>query len=154
MAEHPRGLRAVGRCLSPSEWWKVGGMAATIVALNVIGWGIFILAVLPTHDHSKGVALGVGVAVTAYTLGMRHAFDADHISAIDNTTRKFMAEGKRPLSVGFWFLPRSLDHRLRRRRRPDIGRQVGVPSVKPARLAPARLRWHLRHRGSRASSST
>jgi len=82
-------------------------MAATIVALNVIGWGIFILAVLPTHDHSKGVALGVGVAVTAYTLGMRHAFDADHISAIDNTTRKFMAEGKRPLSVGFWF---SLGH--------------------------------------------
>jgi high-affinity nickel-transport protein len=45
--------------------------------------------------------------VTAYTLGMRHAFDADHISAIDNTTRKLMAEGKRPLSVGFWF---SLGH--------------------------------------------
>ena len=45
--------------------------------------------------------------MTAYTLGMRHAFDADHISAIDNTTRKLMAEGKRPLSVGFWF---SLGH--------------------------------------------
>jgi high-affinity nickel-transport protein len=43
----------------------------------------------------------------AYTLGMRHAFDADHISAIDNTTRKLMAEGKRPLSVGYWF---SLGH--------------------------------------------
>ena len=45
--------------------------------------------------------------MTAYTLGLRHAFDADHISAIDNTTRKLMGEGKRPLSVGFWF---SLGH--------------------------------------------
>jgi nickel/cobalt transporter (NiCoT) family protein len=45
--------------------------------------------------------------VTAHTLGLRHAFDADHISAIDNTTRKLMQEGKRPLSVGFWF---SLGH--------------------------------------------
>jgi high-affinity nickel-transport protein len=49
----------------------------------------------------------VGIGVTAYTLGLRHAFDADHISAIDNTTRKLMSEGKRPLSVGFWF---SLGH--------------------------------------------
>ncbi len=52
-------------------------------------------------------AFTVGIGVTAYTLGMRHAFDADHISAIDNTTRKLMSEGKRPLSVGFWF---SLGH--------------------------------------------
>jgi high-affinity nickel-transport protein len=50
---------------------------------------------------------GLGIGVTAYTLGLRHAFDADHIAAIDNTTRKFMAEGKRPLSVGFFF---SLGH--------------------------------------------
>ena len=49
----------------------------------------------------------MGVGVTAYTLGLRHAFDADHITAIDNTTRKLMAEGRRPLSVGFWF---SLGH--------------------------------------------
>jgi nickel/cobalt transporter (NiCoT) family protein len=55
--------------------------------------------------HYKG--LGIGVAGLAYTLGLRHAFDADHISAIDNTTRKLMNEGKRPLSVGFWF---SLGH--------------------------------------------
>ena len=45
--------------------------------------------------------------MTAYTLGLRHAFDADHIAAIDNTTRKLMSEGKRPMSVGFWF---SLGH--------------------------------------------
>ncbi len=62
----------------------------------------------PSHYHlgSTG-AFTVGVGVTAYTLGMRHAFDADHISAIDNTTRKLMAEDKRPLSVGLWF---SLGH--------------------------------------------
>ena len=59
--------------------------------------------ILPQHYK----LLGLGVAVTAYTLGMRHAFDADHISAIDNTTRKLMAEGKRPLSTGFFF---SLGH--------------------------------------------
>ncbi|MGH9301252.1 MAG: HoxN/HupN/NixA family nickel/cobalt transporter, partial [Acidimicrobiales bacterium] len=70
--------------------------------LHVIGWGIFIAVIVPRH-----LGLGIGVAVTAYTLGMRHAFDADHISAIDNTTRKFMSEGKRPLSVGFFF---SLGH--------------------------------------------
>ena len=46
---------------------------------------------------------GVGLGITAYALGMRHAFDADHIAAIDGTTRKLMADGQRPLSVGFWF---------------------------------------------------
>ena len=50
---------------------------------------------------------GIGTGMLAYTLGLRHAFDADHISAIDNTTRKLMAEGQRPLSVGFFF---SLGH--------------------------------------------
>jgi high-affinity nickel-transport protein len=78
-------------------------MAAAILSLYVIGWGIFIVAILPQHFK----LLGLGVAITAYTLGLRHAFDADHISAIDNTTRKLMADGKRPLSVGFWF---SLGH--------------------------------------------
>jgi high-affinity nickel-transport protein len=48
-------------------------------------------------------AFGIGLGITAYTLGMRHAFDADHIAAIDNTTRKLMADGKRPVSGGFWF---------------------------------------------------
>ncbi len=89
--------------LSPREWRGLGGMAAVIVAFHVVGWGIFLAVVLPLHAR----LLGVGVAVTAYTLGMRHAFDADHISAIDNTTRKLMADGQRPLSVGFFF---SLGH--------------------------------------------
>jgi len=92
------------RCsLSPAEWRRTGLMAAAIVALHVVGWGIFVFTILP--EHLK--LLGIGMAVTAYTLGLRHAFDADHIAAIDNTTRKLMSEGKRPLSVGFFF---SLGH--------------------------------------------
>jgi high-affinity nickel-transport protein len=60
------------------------------------------------HGYQVGSkALGVGLGLTAYTLGMRHAFDADHIAAIDNTTRKLLADGQRPVSVGFWF---SLGH--------------------------------------------
>jgi nickel/cobalt transporter (NiCoT) family protein len=78
-------------------------MLAVIAALHVLGFAVFILFVVPSHY--KG--LGIGVAGLAYSLGLRHAFDADHISAIDNTTRKLMNEGKRPLSVGFWF---SLGH--------------------------------------------
>ena len=79
--------------LTAREWRHVGGMMGTILTLHVLGWGIFIVAILPQHYK----LLGLGVGVTAYTLGMRHAFDADHIAAIDNTTRKLMAEGKRPL---------------------------------------------------------
>jgi nickel/cobalt transporter (NiCoT) family protein len=95
--------------LSPSDWHRVLGMSSVIVLLNVVGFGTFALFVVPAHY--KG--LGIGVAVTAYTLGLRHAFDADHISAIDNTTRKLMNDRrnepkvKRPLSVGYYF---SLGH--------------------------------------------
>jgi nickel/cobalt transporter (NiCoT) family protein len=78
---------------------SLSGMGIVIVALHVVGWGMFALLVAPQHLP----LLGIGAAVTAYTLGMRHAFDADHISAIDNTTRKLMNEGRRPVSVGFWF---------------------------------------------------
>jgi high-affinity nickel-transport protein len=93
--------------LSPAEWTKLGGMGAVILALNVIGWFIIIALVAPHHYSVGTKTFGVGIGLTAYTLGMRHAFDADHIAAIDNTTRKLMSDGKRPLSVGFWF---SLGH--------------------------------------------
>lgn len=75
--------------------------------LHVIGWGLLIGVVAPGHYEVGGRLLGVGLGLTAYTLGMRHAFDADHIAAIDNTTRKLMTDGQRPMSVGFWF---SLGH--------------------------------------------
>jgi high-affinity nickel-transport protein len=83
-------------------------MAAFVLALHAVGFFILVAVVAP-HHYALGAsgAFTVGVGVTAYTLGLRHAFDADHITAIDNTTRKLMADGKRPLSVGFFF---SLGH--------------------------------------------
>jgi nickel/cobalt transporter (NiCoT) family protein len=94
--------------LTRGEWVAIGSMAAFILALHVIGWGVLGGIVAP-HNYAvgQGQVFGIGLGVTAYTLGMRHAFDADHIAAIDNTTRKLMAEGKRPVSIGFWF---SLGH--------------------------------------------
>ncbi len=82
----------------------LAAMAAVIAALHLVGFGLLFLVVAP-HRYSLGAsgAFTVGVGLTAYTLGLRHAFDADHIAAIDNTTRKLMHEGKRPLSVGFFF---------------------------------------------------
>ncbi|HMG62380.1 MAG TPA: HoxN/HupN/NixA family nickel/cobalt transporter [Streptosporangiaceae bacterium] len=96
-------LRTVRDALTPAEWGRFSGMALVILTLNVVGWGIFVFAVQPHHFHYAGLGLGVGVAITAWTLGARHAFDADHISAIDNTTRKLMSDGKRPLGTGFFF---------------------------------------------------
>ena len=92
--------------LTPKEWTKVGGMSATIVMLHVVGWGM-LAAASGRYHVSKVEIFGFGTGILAYTLGMRHAFDADHIAAIDNTTRKLIQDGKRPLSVGFFF---SLGH--------------------------------------------
>jgi high-affinity nickel-transport protein len=78
-------------------------MLVAIVAMNLAGWGIFILAILPHHFRSAGLGVGLGAAFTAWSLGCRHAFDADHIAAIDNATRKLLADGKRPLGTGFFF---------------------------------------------------
>src|ERR1700728_375654 len=96
-------MKQLQNSLSQEEWRRTGWMFSSVVALHVLGFGIFIAFVVPGHYRG----LGIGVSVLAYTLGLRHAFDADHISAIDNTTRKLLHEGKRPLSVGFFF---SLGH--------------------------------------------
>lgn len=94
--------------LSSAEWRRAGMLAFVIVGLHVIGFGLLFGFVAPAHlSIGTSGAFGIGVGITAYTLGMRHAFDADHIGAIDNTTRKLMTEGQRPLSVGFFF---SLGH--------------------------------------------
>jgi high-affinity nickel-transport protein len=83
-------------------------MVSAVAGLHVLGFAVLLAFVAPGGHHSAdGRVIPIGVGVTAYTLGLRHAFDADHISAIDNTTRKLMAEGERPLSVGLWF---SLGH--------------------------------------------
>jgi nickel/cobalt transporter (NiCoT) family protein len=96
------------RALTTHEWRIVAGMSGVVIGLHAVGFFILTALVAPHHYHlgpSGGFTVGLGL--TAYTLGLRHALDADHISAIDNTTRKLMAERKRPLSVGFWF---SLGH--------------------------------------------
>jgi nickel/cobalt transporter (NiCoT) family protein len=101
-------LRESFAALSPVERKRVIGMYGSILALHVLGFFIFVAFVVPAHY--KG--LGIGVSVLAYTLGLRHAFDADHISAIDNTTRKAMSvrqgtDKPRPLTFGYFF---SLGH--------------------------------------------
>jgi len=100
---------SIRSALEAREWGRLAAMFAFILAINGLGWGIFVLYVMPHHfDYkgeggSPGLGIGLGVAVTAWFLGFRHAFDADHISCIDNTTRKLMADGKRPLGTGFFF---------------------------------------------------
>src|SRR3954452_5514735 len=94
--------------LTPAEWRRAGLLAAVVFALHAVGFFLLIVVVAPRrYELGATGAFGVGLGVTAYTLGLRHAFDADHIGAIDNTTRQLMSEGQRPLSVGFWF---SLGH--------------------------------------------
>src|SRR3954466_1958976 len=102
-----RMLRRIRSALTRREWAGGGGMVAVVVGLHVFGWFTLLALVVPAHYSLGTQVFGVGIGVTAYTLGLRHAFDADHIAAIDNTTRKLMADGRRPLSVGFWF---SLGH--------------------------------------------
>ncbi len=107
MADRSGRLATVGAALTRAEWKRMGGMTAVVIGLHAAGWGLLALAVAGRYHVSRGSAFGVGTGVLAYTLGMRHAFDADHIAAIDNTTRKLVGEGRRPLSVGFFF---SLGH--------------------------------------------
>jgi nickel/cobalt transporter (NiCoT) family protein len=107
MADASTRLTRFRAALTPGEWTRTGAMAGTVVGLNVAGWVMLAAAVSGHYHISKTELFGFGTGILAYTLGMRHAFDADHIAAIDNTTRKLVQEGKRPLSVGFFF---SLGH--------------------------------------------
>jgi nickel/cobalt transporter (NiCoT) family protein len=103
-----QSLRQFWSSLSAGQRRTLVMMGVVVAALHVLGFASLIALVAPRHYRlGTAGAFTIGIGVTAYTLGLRHAFDADHISAIDNTTRKLMAEGKRPLSVGFWF---SLGH--------------------------------------------
>src|SRR2546427_3345135 len=81
--------------------WRLSGLFGSVALLHVLGWGMMLLLVAPRYP----VMLGLGGL--AYAFGLRHAFDADHISAIDNTTRKLLQAGKKPLGVGVFF---SLGH--------------------------------------------
>jgi high-affinity nickel-transport protein len=100
-------LTGVRTALTRLECLRLASMFGIIAGLHLIGWLTLVLIVAPQHFSLGHKALGVGVGLTAYTLGLRHAFDADHIAAIDNTTRKLMNDGQRPMAVGFFF---SLGH--------------------------------------------
>ncbi|HEY0388110.1 MAG TPA: HoxN/HupN/NixA family nickel/cobalt transporter [Gaiellales bacterium] len=86
--------------VSRGEWTRLSGFLAAVAVLHLVGWGLFVYY----SGHYRPL---VGLGLTAYLFGLRHAFDADHIAAIDNTTRKMLAQGKRPMGVGFFF---SLGH--------------------------------------------
>ncbi|MDQ1138117.1 high-affinity nickel-transport protein [Microbacterium sp. SORGH_AS 1204] len=79
------------------------GVLLTIGLMLVISWTLMALVLVPSEASLGTAATGVGMAVTAFLLGVRHAFDADHIAAIDNTSRKLTDDGKDPSGVGLWF---------------------------------------------------
>ena len=118
-----RGWR--GQSLTRAEWARLGGFAGAVLFLHVLGWGLFLY-----YARTNPALAGLGSL--AYTFGLRHAFDADHIAAIDNTTRKLLQDGKRSMGVGFFF---SLGHStivLRARRRPRASRRRRSTRRSPA----------------------
>ena len=88
------------KSLTRSDWLRLGGMGGAVALLHLVGWGLFVL-------YARGNPALAGLGTLAYTFGLRHAFDADHIAAIDNTTRKLLQDGRRSLGTGFFF---SLGH--------------------------------------------
>jgi nickel/cobalt transporter (NiCoT) family protein len=99
MTETTRGRRRAG--FTRPELERLGAFYGVIVALHVAGWGLFL------YWGSRGGPVYAGAGALAYSFGLRHAFDADHISAVDDSTRYLMQRGKEPLGTGFFF---SLGH--------------------------------------------
>ncbi len=93
-------MRRWTNVLTRAEWLRLSGFGGAVLFLHLLGWGLF----LYYARHNPALA---GLGTLAYTFGLRHAFDADHIAAIDNTTRKLLQDGKRSMGVGFFF---SLGH--------------------------------------------
>ena len=96
-------FRRMVRSWTRHDWWQFAGLVAAIAVLHLIGFGTLLVLIAPHHYQVGTQVFGIGLGLTAYTFGLRHAFDADHIAAIDNTTRKLTADGAKPKSVGFWF---------------------------------------------------
>ena len=94
------GSRNTRLSFSPEEWLRLAALYGFIAALHILGWGLYL------HYAGSFPAL-VGLGFVAYMFGLRHAFDADHIAAIDDTVRYMLQKGKRPLGLGFFF---SLGH--------------------------------------------
>ena len=108
----------------------------TVLALNVVGWSLLLVAVGHHFQVSRTHVFGLGTGVLAFTLGMRHAFDADHIAAIDNTTRKLVqrasAAGRR-----FLLLARAIPPSSSRGRGPELRHPRPSPSGQGAVLGAA-----------------
>jgi nickel/cobalt transporter (NiCoT) family protein len=85
---------------SPAEWLRLGGLYGFVLALHLVGWGLYL-------HYVAGYPALVGLGFVAYMFGLRHAFDADHIAAVDDSVRFMLQKGKKPLGVGFFF---SLGH--------------------------------------------
>ena len=88
--------QAADQAFDRGQQARLSGFAGAVVLLHVAGWGLLL-----TYGVGHPAFLGLGGL--AYTFGLRHAFDADHISAIDNTTRKLLQQGRKPVGVGFFF---------------------------------------------------
>jgi high-affinity nickel-transport protein len=88
------------RTVRDKTWVRLAGFGSVVAVLHALGWGVFLY-------YARSAPALAGLGTLAYTFGLRHAFDADHIAAIDNTTRKFLQDGRRPMGVGFFF---SLGH--------------------------------------------
>ncbi|KMO83738.1 High-affinity nickel transport protein [Mycolicibacterium chlorophenolicum] len=110
-----RSFAQFRRSVSQADKRSLAGMFGFIILLHLVGFGMLFAFVAPHNYHLGGdhPVFTIGVGILAYTFGLRHAFDADHIAAVDNTTRKLIADNlenhidRKPLSVGFWF---SLGH--------------------------------------------
>ncbi len=72
---------------------EIGMLLGVIALMHLLGFATLILLIAPRHFHAGSQIFGIGLGATAYLFGLRHAFDADHIAAIDNTTRKLMTDG-------------------------------------------------------------
>ncbi len=101
MSSRGSKLERLTGSFTSGEWARLGGFYGVIIALHVAGWGLFL-----TYGSRLGPAYA-GAGGLAYSFGLRHAFDADHISAVDDTTRFLMQKGRKPLGTGFFF---SLGH--------------------------------------------
>ena len=101
MATTPAIWRTKAEPKAASVSIRLTGLFGSVALLHLVGWGIMLVLVAPRYP------LMLGLGGLAYSFGLRHAFDADHISAIDNTTRKLLQDGHKPVGVGFFF---SLGH--------------------------------------------
>ncbi|HEX7322356.1 MAG TPA: HoxN/HupN/NixA family nickel/cobalt transporter [Mycobacterium sp.] len=114
------GIQGLAAVFDRRDRIDIGVLFGVIALMHLVGFGVLVLVIAPRGYHAGTEAFGIGLGVTAYLFGLRHGFDADHIAAIDNTTRKLLTSGddsgragrgagrsnragRKPLSVGFWF---------------------------------------------------